>query len=137
MADIRLIPDTQRTQFVIGNIPLDREGFRLPIPTNGAKGLIIEVRSEIGTWSNATFEVKKGEAYSSRTTSYSSPKTIAAGGARVEFSEADLTGIEVLEFVRTNTAHDSGATAELRITSQITVQALTGQPFTELPDSPA
>lgn len=125
----------QRTVQTITGFALDATVERRRVVLGGAKAVAVDARPEMGTWSTATLEVRKAQAGSAKLVAFSTPKTIAAGGGRVEMSETELAGVDEIEIVHSGAAGPSGSTAILRVTAEASVQPfLRASPATTVDD---
>lgn len=102
-----------RTSRTFNRFVLDSYYFiRGGIPTG--KAITVYATPELGTWATQTLEVKKVAGKASY--SFSSAKTIAAGGGHVSISSSELEGVDEIEVVTSGSAAASGARATVTIT---------------------
>lgn len=130
-------PTTSRTPIVHNRFDLSvasREFIRVPV-TSG-KAVTVIASAELGTWSNRTLEVKQVSARSSF--SFSTPKTIPAGGGRIQISSTEMQGVSEIEIVTSGGSADAAGTyATIAVTIEEGDGASDGQQVLTVADLPS
>ena len=122
------LPTIERSTAVVYGHRLDDTTRRTRVQVPSGQALTVTVERELGSsWSTVVLEVKRVVAGAS--SSFATPKTIAAGGATVTLSSSEMSGVNELEVARTSGAAEaSGTTATIRVSIETPVQPVAGEP---------
>lgn len=117
------LPTVEAQSRTYGGFPLDTSALSLRIPVTPSSGLSLVASRELGAWATVVLSVKWTAKGSGVPQAFSTPRTIAAGGSAVTFTEAELVGVDELVITHSSGALETaGATAMFSVAATRSVQ---------------